>query len=85
MPKFKVNLTAHGNIDHDEDPYELLFEGTGYADTIESCQQIVRDWIEETEIGGGNWTGGQVYDTATGKEIGYISYNGRYWEGGYKK
>lgn len=29
------------------------------------------------ELGGGNWTGGQVFDGGT--QIAYISYNGRAW------
>lgn len=80
MSRYSVILTAHGNIDHGEDPYEPLFpERVKQAATIEECQQIVRDFINETDIGGGNWTGGQVYDTKSGSHIGNISYNGRYW------
>lgn len=78
--KYKVFLSAHGNIDHGENPYKPL-EGVerGYreADTIEELQSIVREYIEKNDIGGGQWTGGKVMEGD--KEIGYISYNGRFW------
>lgn len=78
--RYTVELTAHGNIDHGENPYEALAgveQTTRSADTIEELQKIVRDYIEEHNLGGGQWTGGKV--TENGKEIGRISYNGRYW------
>lgn len=79
--KYKVVLTAHGNIDHGANPYAMVAPPLNvFADTIEELQQAVRDYIEEYDLGGGNWTGGQVSETATGKKVGYISYNGRYWE-----
>ena len=78
--KYKVILSAHGNIDHGENPYKPLFpEKEVQADSIEECQKIVRNFIDETDIGGGNWTGGKVYDLRTGEKVGYISYNGRFW------
>lgn len=80
MKSYKVLLTAHGNPDHEENPFAELFPAQeAYADTIEECQQIVRNFIDKTDIGSGNWTGGQVYLTSTGEPIGYISYNSRYW------
>lgn len=78
--RYKVTLSAHGNIDHGEDPYATLpgvYQGVKEADTIEELQQIVRTYIDENDLGGGNWTGGKVFDGE--KEIGRISYNGRYW------
>ena len=69
--KYKVALTAHGNIDHGANPYEMVAPPQiVFADTIEELQQAVRDYIEEYDLGGGNWTGGQVSDTATGKKSG---------------
>lgn len=80
MKPYKVILSAHGNIDHDEDPFEEILPGrTALADTIEECRKIVREFIDTTDIGAGNWTGGEVYDTTTNEQIGYISYNSRYW------
>ena len=81
--KYAVTLSAHGNIDHGQNPYEMLYGVSpemGYADTIEELQQIVREYISENALGSGNWTGGEVYDASEDLKIGYISYNGRYWE-----
>lgn len=78
--RYIVELSAHGNIDHGEDPYkplENVYQGTKESDTIEELQQIVRDYIDKYDLGGGQWTGGKV--TEDGKEIGRISYNSRYW------
>lgn len=80
---YSVTLSAHGNIDHDENPNLEVAEGRiAEATTIEECQQIVRGYIEENDLGGGNWTGGKVFKD--GEQVGYISYNGRYWEKGSK-
>lgn len=82
--KYAVTLSAHGSIDHGQNPYEPLFgvpNTMGYADTIEELQKIVRNYISENGLGSSTWTGGTVYEVATEKEIGCISYNGRYWEG----
>ena len=78
--KYKVTLGAYGNIDHGEDPYKPLDgvpQGMKEADTIEELQSIVRAYIDEHDLGAGNWTGGKVFEGE--KEIGRISYNGRYW------
>lgn len=52
----------------------------GKAKTIEECRVIVRGYIEANDLGASNWTGGRVYQD--GKQVGYISYNGRYWQKG---
>ena len=46
--------------------------------SLQEASQVCRDWIEELELGGGNWTGGKVFDN--GKQIAEISYNGRIWD-----
>ena len=85
---YTVTLSAHGNVDHEENPFKNIVNGIeiegriAEANTIEDCQRIVRNYIEENNLGGGNWTGGKVYEN--GVQIGYISYNGRYWEKGSK-
>ena len=77
--RYKVTLTAHGNIDHNQNPYEMIVPmEVAKCDTIEECQKVVRDFIEENNLGGGNFTGGQVYEGNV--KVGYISYNGRFWE-----
>jgi hypothetical protein len=79
----KVYLSAHGNPDHNENPHQPIYSTiVAFADSVEKCQKIVRDFIDDSGIGAGNWTGGAVFD---GKEqVGYISYNSRYWPKGSK-
>jgi hypothetical protein len=78
---YTVELKSVGNIDHYENPYAPLPgvpDQTMVCSSIEDCQQCVRDYIDEYDLGGGNWAGGNVYEYL-GEQIGYISYNGRYW------
>lgn len=85
---YTVTLSACGNIDHDENPYNNIVNGTAVVteivnvNSIEGCQAAVREYIERNDLGAGNWTGGQVYEGD--KLIGNISYNSRFWENGGK-
>ena len=75
-----VNLKTCGNIDYGENPYEPMFgvpSCTVECQTIEECRKKVREYIEEYNIGSGNWIGGQVYDV-NDNVIGQIYYNGRF-------
>lgn len=78
---YAVELKSVGNIDHGENPNAPV---PGVPDqmmvctSIEDCQQCVEEYIEEYDLGAGNWAGGNVYEYL-GKLIGYISYNGRFW------
>lgn len=49
------------------------------CDTITEAAQACRRYISENNLGGGNWTGGQVYHPVKGL-IAQISYNGRVWQ-----
>lgn len=79
---YKVILAACGNIDHYENPYSNIVNGVEVerkvveAESIEECQKAVDKYIEENELGGNNWDGGQVFKD--GEQIGYISYNRRF-------
>lgn len=83
---YKVTLSVCGNIDHFENPYENIVNGIEVPtkmvekNSIEECQEVVREYIDEYELGGGNWDGGKVFKD--NEQIGYISYNGRYWPKG---
>lgn len=85
---YKVILKACGNVDHRENPYSNVVNGTRVnddvkeAETIDELRVAVRDYIERNHLGAGNWDGGQVF--LKGKQVGYISYNGSYWEKGSK-
>lgn len=85
---YKVTLLACGNIDIGEDPYDNIVKGVRIptdvveCDSIEECQRVVRSYIEKYCLGGSNWLGGKVF--RNGEQVGYISYNGRYWPKGSK-
>lgn len=77
----KIKCITAGNIDHGQNPYEKtnsIFD----ANNIEECQKIVEEYIEDNDLGGGNWIGGFVYEQDN--LIAVISYNGRVWESGSK-
>ncbi len=85
---YSVTLSACGNPDHMENPYSNIVNGIAIekdiavADSIEECQRLVRNYIEDNCLGAGNWTGGRGFEN--GVRGGHISYNGRYWEKGSK-
>ena len=35
-------------------------------------------YIEQYDLGGGNWSGGQMFEA--GRQVARVSYNGRVWE-----
>lgn len=81
---YKVTLSACGNIDHNENPYSNIVNGEEVSsqevecDSIKKCQEAVLKYIDDNDLGSGNWTGGDVIKN--NKVVGYISYNGRFWE-----
>jgi hypothetical protein len=48
-----------------------------YKEASRECRQ----YIEEHNLGAGNWTGGEIYDAKTGEVVAHVSYNGRVWRG----
>lgn len=75
---YSVILSAHGNPDHYQSPYERVAPvSAAHCESIEECQAAVAAYIEKYDLGGGNWTGGDVY--RYGEVVGRISYNGRFW------
>jgi hypothetical protein len=77
---YEVVLSATPNVDYEDIDYRgyvKLKPHKKKVKSIEDAQKIVRNFIEENELGGGNWNGGDVFKD--GKKIGYISYNGRFW------
>ena len=78
---YSVILASCGNPDLGQDPHEPLWGAPTeriYTASIEECQQRVLDYIDEYDVGAGNWAGGEVLD-GMGNIIGTISYNGRFW------
>ena len=78
---FVVRLSSAGNPDHGENPYKAYGSAgkdSVEVDSIKAAQKACVDYITEYNLGGGNWTGGEVYED--GNYVGRISYNGRFWD-----
>lgn len=76
----EVLLSDVGNPDHGQDPTRSLtgrrprrIKVKDYAEASKVC----RAYIEQHELGAGNWSGGKVFED--GREIAEVSYNGRVW------
>ena len=56
------------------------------VESIEQAAKVCRAYITRNELGGGNWTGGKVYQV-NGKKtlVARISYNGRAWDNNDKE
>ncbi len=83
----KLLLESAGNPDYGQDPAQP-FPGCEKAAVVEvkslkEASDRCNQFIEMNELGGGNWTGGQVYEGD--KLIAEISYNGRAWTPGPEK
>ena len=50
-----------------------------HCNSIEECQEKVREYINKYELGSGQWDGGKVFDEKD-EYLGYISYNSRFWK-----
>jgi hypothetical protein len=79
-----VHLTSRGNPDFGQDPNEEMSETkfvnvTSWKEASEVCQ----NYIQENNLGGGNWAGGQIYKFILGlsEQVAHVSYNGRVWKG----
>lgn len=81
---FTVTLSSVGNPDYRQDPTTSLYGVPKFEKTVHSLQEAskaCRDYIDTHELGGGNWSGGHVYNSKH-EQVAYISYNGRIWEKG---
>ena len=77
--KLKLKAKAYGNIDHGQNPKELLASTELQADTIGELRAKVQQWQDEEGLGGGHWGECPLY--LNNKLVGYMSYNGRVWKG----
>ena len=75
-----VVLKSRGNPDHHQNPREPVSpEAMRSCDTFREASELCRAYIGTYNIGGGNWTGGQIYHPVKGL-IAHVSYNGRVWQ-----
>lgn len=81
---YVVMLSSAGNIDFDQDPHKSL-PGVPRrmirVASLRNASAVCRLYIDHYELGGGNWTGGQVLDRSRA-QVAQISYNGRAWKPG---
>ena len=86
---YRILLMACGNPDHKENPYDNVVNGMEIpklwraCESIKECQKVAMKYIGVHDLGSGNWKGGAIYDDYD-NQVGYVSYNGRYWEKGSK-
>ena len=78
--RFRINLESCGNPDYQQyAPVSPKLETFGR--TLEDASKACRNYIEYWNLGGGNWTGGQVFDgLGDDKQVARISYNGHIWD-----
>ena len=87
-PYYSMTLSSVGNPDFGQDPNCRLW---GVADkyiranSFDDIKQIAREWIEDNDIGGGNWTcPALIYNDGISwsnrVEVGVVSYNMRVWK-----
>lgn len=82
---YVVNCSSVGNEDHGENP-NLPMSVPGFipCETLRQCSQVCQRYIEEWDLGSGNWTGGEILHPTKGL-IAIVSYNGRIWKYSGKK
>ena len=84
--KILVTLSHSPNPDIDggywDMPVDPRTPQTVSVTDVNEASKVAREYIERNGLGGGNWTGGQLF-LALGnkrKEFGRISFNGRVWD-----
>ena len=74
-----VNLSSCGNPDFQQNPHESLSPEVHFQiATLEGASLICLKYIASWNLGGGNWSGGQVYNGDI--MVAQVSYNGRVWD-----
>ena len=82
--KFIVILSAEPNPDYagvDFRGHTRISPWYEVVDDLRGASAAVKSFRDRTGIGGGNWSGGQVFDDK-GEQVAQVSYNGRVWEPG---
>lgn len=77
--KYEVALCSCGNPDHGQDSPQSPSRRV-WVDSLEEASAACREYIEQWNLGGGNWAGdaGMVY--FNGSKVATISYNGKIWQ-----
>ena len=82
--KYTVRLASVGNPDYRQDPKRPMYGAarnkTVAVDSMEEASRASLEFINNNNLGSGNWAGGDVTDSV-GAIVAHVSYNGRVWEG----
>jgi hypothetical protein len=79
--KMIVTLKASKNVDFAANTRQGSISKKQTQQTVSSFAEAsaaCRAYIVKYQLGGGNWSGGRVYDDQ-GQQIARVSYNGRVW------
>jgi len=78
---FELELQAIENTDFPQNrrTFRKIDKYRVHVNSIEEAKQIVSKFIQDNDLGGGSFIGGQLYKN--NKPVAYISYNLRVWEG----
>lgn len=77
----QVELKAGPNPDYNapDDRATMRIKAFRHSvDSYKDASRAVRHFVETNNLGGGNWTGGRIFDD--GRLVGRVSYNGRVWD-----
>ena len=75
-----VVCSSCGNPDFRQNPNESISETINIpCKTFGEASKACTTYIEDNELGSGNWSGGQIYHPTKGY-IAFVSYNGRVWK-----
>ena len=83
LTKLIVNLSNCGNPDYGQDerkPLHGTFNTMLLVPSLDVAKVMCREYIRHHGLGGGNWSGGQVYLADSLIQVAQISYNGRAWD-----
>jgi len=75
-----IKLSSCGNPDFpgqkitDRPAPTLILKIRDLKDASKKCRSYIENW----NLGGGNWVGGQIFSGS--KQIAQVSYNGRVWD-----
>jgi hypothetical protein len=70
-----------GNPDRGQNPNTRPYgvvPKTFTASNLDALRNQIREWLDENDLGGGNWGTAKVFKDK--RLYGYMSYNGRIWD-----
>jgi hypothetical protein len=77
---YEIKTQVCGNPDFGQDPRKPP-HGVRVkkikAKTYDELKTLVREWMSDNDIGGGNWMNPPL--VVSGEVVGYMSYNGKVW------